>query len=333
MAVHDGRVDTQEPQSVHEPGAAMLDAWWKRSHDSRARRGKSERRVLFAASAFMRSQQALQRAYDLASRWHGTLYVLHVGRSEGSPREEGRHTLETERAIAQAALRSARRTADEGVAAELLPRDRMLFRSGEFAHVAAETARELGASLVIVAGAERRKGTAVAQLAREAGVPVLVARKAALNGGIVAATDFGDPGCDELRQAAALAPQVPGPLSFVHNVKPIVHAATTGLGVCVCTLIEPPAQALAEYRERLQALAAFFGVSADARVLSRPSAEDAILEIARERRADLVIVGTRKQRWLERLFGTTLAARIVDRCERSVLVAPLCERGVIGPAF
>jgi nucleotide-binding universal stress UspA family protein len=319
----------EEPQTPAEVGRIAVEAQWKRDHDSRAPRGKTERRMLFAASGFARSVHALQRAYALATRWHGTLYVLHVARGDAQARKLGEHGAGTESAIAQAALRSVRRFCDRGLA-EVLPRDHMLVKQGEFSEVVAETARELGAELVIIPGAERQKGNAVAQMAREAGVPVLVARRSALGGGILAATDLGDPGCDELRQAAALAAQAPGKLAFVHNVKPIVQAATTGLGHCMCTLIEPPAQALAECRERLQALATFFGVRADTLVVSRPSAEDAILEVARDNGADLIVVGARRQRWVERLFGTALAARIVDRCERSVLVAPLCDHGAIG---
>jgi nucleotide-binding universal stress UspA family protein len=330
MSIRSGSSDPfqEEPQVPAEVARAVIELQWKRDHDSRAPRGKGERRMLFAASGFMRSVHALQRAYALASRWHDTLYVLHVARHDAHSRRPGEHIPATEHAIAQAALRGVRRFCDRGLA-EVLPRDHMLVKQGEFSEVVAQTARELDAELVVIPGAERQKGKTVAQIAREAGVPVLVARKS-VGGGIVAATDLGDPGCDELRQAAALASQVPGKLAFVHNVKPIVHAATTSLGHCMCTLIEPSAQALQECKERLQGLAAFFGVCAEAMVVSRPSAEDAILEVARDEGADLVVVGARRQRWIERLFGTALAARIVDRCERSVLVAPLCAHGAIG---
>jgi nucleotide-binding universal stress UspA family protein len=324
--------DRFEPAEETELPAAASRAWfeseWKREHDARTMRSTAGRRMLFAATRFAGGVQALQRAYELANRWQGTLYVLHVAPLDNESRAPGEHGAETEQAIAQAVLRRVRRFCDRGLA-EVLPRDHMLVRQGEFTEVVARTAHELDATLVIVPGAERPGGKAVATIAREARVPVLVARRSAPGGGIVAATDLGDPGCDELRHAAALAAQTPGKLAFVHNVKPVVQAATTVLGHCLCTVIEPSAQCLAQCRERLQALAELFGVRADALVVSRPSAEDAILEVAREKGADLIVVGARRQRWLERLFGTALAARIVDHCERSVLVAPLSGQGVL----
>jgi nucleotide-binding universal stress UspA family protein len=327
MVRPEGFEPAQETEQPAATNGAWLESEWKRDHDARTRRSTSVRRMLFAASRFAGGVQALQRAYELANRWHGTLYVLHVAPPGAQPRASGEHPAETEQAIAQAVLRRVRRFCDRGLS-EVLPRDHMLVRQGEFTEVVARTAHELDATLVIVPGAEQ-PGMAVATIAREARVPVLVARKSAPGGGIVAATDLGDPGCDELRHAAALAAQTPGKLAFVHNVKPVVQAATTVLGHCLCTVIEPSAQCLAQCRERLQALAELFGVRADALVMSRPSAEDAILEVAREKGADLIVVGARRQRWLERLFGTALAARIVDHCERSVLVAPLSGQGVL----
>jgi nucleotide-binding universal stress UspA family protein len=328
MSVRLGSFDPlEQPETSSEVGRALLTQW-KRDHDARSSRAKADRRVLFAASTFTRSRYALQRAFELASRWHGTLYVLHVPAPDAQPHLAGTHSAGSGNALAEAVLHSVRHFCDRGLA-EPLPSDHMLVEQGEFSEVVTQTARELDASLVVIAGAERRPGKAVAQIARAVGVPVWVARRSALGGGIVVATDFGDPRCDELRQAVALAPQVPGRLAFVHNVKPIVHAAMTGLGHCTCTVVEPPAHALAECRDRLQALAAFFGVHADPKVVSRPSAEDAILEVARETGADLIVVGARRQGFIERLFGTALAARIVDHCERSVLVAPLCSHGAM----
>lgn len=326
------RVQRLEPAQLPQLPDTIIRApsemQWKRDHDARRARGTSERRMLFAASRFAGGVHALQRAYELASRWHGTLYVLHVASPDAQLRVVGDHTPETEQAIARAMLRNVRRFCDRGLD-EVLPRDHMLVRQGEFTQVVASTAREIDATLVIVPGGEPRRGTAVARIAREAGVPVLVSRKATAGGGIVAATDFADPSCDELRHAAALAAQTPGKLAFVHNVKPEVHAATTGLGRCLCTLVQPSAQCLAQCRDRLQALAELFDVHADTLVVSRPSAEDAILEVAREKHADLIVVGARRQGWLERMFGTTLAARIVDRSDRSVLVAPLTGQGAV----
>ncbi|MBK8259309.1 MAG: universal stress protein [Polyangiaceae bacterium] len=48
-----------------------------------------------------------------------------------------------------------------------------------------------------------------------------------------------------------------------------------------------------------------------------------VLGEAREHNADLVVVGTRKRTWFDRLVAGSVAEQIVNRAKRSVLVTPL----------
>ena len=105
----------EESQRPAEGGRAAIEAQWKHDHDSRAPRGKTERRMLFAATGFARSVHALKRAYALANRWHGTLYVLHVAADDAHARQPGAHAAGGERALAQDALRNVRRFCDRGL--------------------------------------------------------------------------------------------------------------------------------------------------------------------------------------------------------------------------
>ena len=50
---------------------------------------------------------------------------------------------------------------------------------------------------------------------------------------------------------------------------------------------------------------------------------EAILQEARVQDADLVVVGTRSKSWLARVLTGSVAARVVNRANRSVLVTPL----------
>ena len=311
--------DLDVSSRASEPAPLPVGARRPRAHAAHTQR------VLFAASGFTRSLHALRRAHALAARvYGGELCVLHVAAAAAGGRAGRMRDRAAGGNLLQRVRRFYRRRLDPPP-----PAERVLSRSGEFAKVVVEAARELGAALIVLPGTDRPSGAAVTQIAHAAGLPVLVAREAAFGGAIVAATDFADGGYRELRHATRLARSLRAELAFLHNVKPLVHASTSALGHCSCTVIEPPVEALEECRGRLQALARYLGARAETVVASRPCADDAILEAASAFGADLVVVGARRQPWLERVFGTALSARIVDRCERSVLVAPL---GVDGDA-
>lgn len=57
---------------------------------------------------------------------------------------------------------------------------------------------------------------------------------------------------------------------------------------------------------------------------SSESPTDAILQEAMDRHADLIVVGTRPHAtWFDRVRFGSVANEVIDRGERSVLVAPL----------
>jgi nucleotide-binding universal stress UspA family protein len=67
-------------------------------------------------------------------------------------------------------------------------------------------------------------------------------------------------------------------------------------------------------------------------VRSEDNPVDAILNEARKRDADFVVVGARRRSWYDwPLFGS-VASRVVNRGERSVLVLPLEESATSMPA-
>jgi nucleotide-binding universal stress UspA family protein len=285
-------------------------------HAPHVQQQETRARMLFASADFSHSVQALRRASLLAERAGAELYLLQVGPAVSETKRS--RARAASHAAARSALRACKRSLVSPVAL-----DHILVRSGDFADVLVGTAHTLSPALVVIAGVDAPSGKQVVRIARRARVPVLVSRRPSQNGVMLAAMDLTPAGESELRFAGELAERFAMRLSLLHNVRPVVHAMTAPAGHTLCTVIQPSKELLASRRAQLQALAREAGVNADTQVLSRPSVDDAILEQARAQAADLVVVGLRPQKFIERLFGTALASRVLDQCERSVLIAPI----------
>jgi nucleotide-binding universal stress UspA family protein len=66
-----------------------------------------------------------------------------------------------------------------------------------------------------------------------------------------------------------------------------------------------------------------FALEAEIVIANERDAVDAILEHARRRNADLIVVGTRSHSWLSRNLLGSVSTELVDRAIRSVLITPL----------
>jgi len=185
--------------------------------------------------------------------------------------------------------------------------DDFVIAHGDFIARVAQQAAELQPALIVVPSRKGETGNGVTALARASGVPVLVAREATKEGTIVAATDLEWKGYPVLSRAATLGAQLDAPVVAIHNLKP----ATTSLGNEKGALVP------------LQAAAGTLPVDTRAVVRSEVNAVDAILEEARVHNADMVVVGTRERTWFARFFRGNVAAQVVNRAKRSVLVVPL----------
>lgn len=279
------------------------------------------RDVLFVMTGKERRSVGLLRAAALARMSGGRLFVAcaaprWVRHNVLFPHRNGPDSLAAP--SAHAGLLARVRAFCDGVLLEPLPDDRLIVEEGDAAQVAAAVAERLGvAAVVLGAAGDGRTATEVACRAR---VPVLVARRVR-QGAIVAATDLEDVRYPVVRQASDLAGQLDERATFVHNVPP-----GPGLGLNAAGLgLVPEEEILAEYSGRLRAIARLLPIAADVAVLSRPSAADAILEIAAEADADLVVVGAHARSWFGRLLSPGTAEVVVDRAGRSVLVLPLPE--------
>lgn len=198
---------------------------------------------------------------------------------------------------------------------------RFTITHGGFVKQVVERAADLDAVLIVVPPREAQMGNTITSLACTSGVPVLVAREATKDETIVAATDLESDGYPVLRCAALLGQRLDAPVIAVHNVNPMSVVVGVDMTWPLTVLQGDPVRQARS--ARLLQAADKLPVDARAVVRNEVNPADAILAEAREHDADMVVVGTRKHGWLERLFGGSVAAQVVNRAKRSVLVTPL----------
>jgi nucleotide-binding universal stress UspA family protein len=266
----------------------------------------------------------LHRALALAQTLDAKLHVLRVvsGRWPLSPASPQVDLLAVTRSV-QYVLQSEhslRGWLSEVLPAPWLPED-VCIRSGDFVAHAATRAAEINASLIVVPPAEPREGQVAARLACAAHVPVLVARDATFDDSIVAATDLMDPTYPVLRTAVSLGRRLDAAVIGLHNLRPLVLLTASEFAYLA------PIDNRGSYaRARLEHELRRLGSRSTAVIAGEADAADAILQAAQARNVDLIAVGTRPRSWLERLLRSSVAARVVNGSNRSVLVVPIDAR-------
>ena len=130
---------------------------------------------------------------------------------------------------------------------------------------------------------------------------------------IVVGYDDTEPAKRALAKAADLARRVRR-----HVDRHEHRAGAVGRGVGPLDPVDPPS----EHREELSHAADYLagrGVKADYVVgMGEPAAE--IAELAEQRGADLIVVGTREPSWLARLLGLSVSGGVARRAHCDVLV-------------
>jgi nucleotide-binding universal stress UspA family protein len=205
-----------------------------------------------------------------------------------------------------------------------LPQEHIFVREGTLARVAISVAQQIEASAVVVSGADTASGADIMTIVAEAKVPVLVSRKAQPSESIVAATDLLNESVPVLRRGVQLSTATDNEITFVHNVepRPQYFVGTVDRGGFVIEL--PPEPERVKLKEdRLRKIAAELGSDINTVIANKEDTANAILAVARRNQADLVVVGRHHRTWIERVFGENVAAAVVERAERSVLVVPI----------
>jgi universal stress protein E len=289
------------------------------------------RRVLCATDLSEAADWAI-RAADREARWHGAeLAVLHVMpvTYPGSPMSPA-GLVKT--MVQQETLAS-------GVIDELLERiERLTGRDAGQVSVMVEDgapdetivrqADTVGADLIVVGavgstGRLRLFGSVAASVVRRAHVSVLMARPGGEAGRILLATDFSSPSEPAAQLAADEAVRRCARITIVHSIEMVGPELAMGEPAAI-----PPltlgAYPIAEMREatqkRLAATLVHLGIAGEIAVTEGPPS-DAIVRIATEKQADLIVIGTSGRRGLDRLLLGSVAVKVVRDAPCSVLVA------------
>lgn len=286
-------------------------------------------RILVATDLSKGADEALRQGDAWARRSSGTLGVVHV-----MPDLVGTHTLfpqETAGAALDAANLEAR------VRAALEERVRAVTgREGaeRFVDVGVDYARVLERAEAwkadgIVVGAhghtaaERVLGGVAERIARYAHVEVLVARPSPARC-VIGATDFSDPALAAVSAAAREARFFGVPLVVTNAVDTAVgsYFAAFGLPFGGAPPAAPDAARLAReaHQKLLEETLERVGASGEALVLEGSPAR-AIVRLAEERHAAMVVVATHGRTGLRRMALGSVAERVLRNAPCSVLVA------------
>jgi nucleotide-binding universal stress UspA family protein len=186
----------------------------------------------------------------------------------------------------------------------------------------------VGADLIVVgsdgAGHHRRLFRGVAEsVVKRAHAPVLVARPGSETGRILLATDFSSPAEPAAQLAADEAVRRCSSLTALHSLELIAPEMVMGdppMLVPMPIAAYPIEEMREVARQRLTRTLASLGVSGDVAVTQGPPG-DAIVQLAQQQHADLVVIGTSGLRGIDRLLLGSVALRVVRDVACSVLVA------------
>ncbi len=294
------------------------------------------KRVLCATDLSEASDEAIRQADAVARQEGAALALCHV-----VPDVQRIHALFPQRHLAEAlAAPDAERLARDA----LLERARALTGRGpneveafvELGSGYAEIlvrAESWKADLVVAASHGRTGlarvllGSVATQLVRHAHCPVLIARASAERGIVLAATDLSDASLPAVKAAAAEATRRGATLLVLHVLDLVGPSAFISLGSPFGMASTSPSEETiravhSAARVTLESALAGLGASGEIEVADGEAAAT-ILRVADERRAELVVVGTRGRSGLARVALGSVAERVVQLAACSVLAVRL----------
>lgn len=204
----------------------------------------------------------------------------------------------------------------------------VMVEEGDPADTIIATADELGADLIVVGGGatgdhRRAFGSVAHAVAKRAHVPVLVARPGGETGRILLATDFAGSSEPAGRLAADEAVRRCAGVIVVHSIEvlsPEVALGEPGSLPPVAFGSYPIEEMRAATRKRLADKLTELGLAGEVAAVEGPPG-DAIVRLAEQDHADLIVIGTSGRTGIDRLLLGSVANDVIKRAPCSVLVA------------
>jgi len=176
-------------------------------------------------------------------------------------------------------------------------------------------------------------GSVTHKVIQYAHCPVLIVRRGGGTGRIVAGTDFSDPALPALRAAAEEARRTGGELTIVHSLDdtwPAAAYAAMAFGGAPFDVSAEEVQRMEDAAgDRLKETLDRLAIKAETQVARGPAGA-ALVDIASELKADLVVVGTVGRTGLRRMLLGSVAEAVATKAPCSVLVVRLRPAGEHG---
>jgi nucleotide-binding universal stress UspA family protein len=171
--------------------------------------------------------------------------------------------------------------------------------------------------------ADELLGSVTSSVIRHAHCPVLIARPSEGTRCIIAGTDFSDPALPALKAAAEEAKRVRGELTVVHSLdlvwSPAAYPAMAFGGAAFNISADQIKELEVIATQRLEECLKELNVSGETLVTTGP-AGTALIEVASERKADLMVVGTIGRTGLRRALLGSVAETVAKGVPCSVLI-------------
>jgi nucleotide-binding universal stress UspA family protein len=293
---------------------------------------QSGSRILVATDLSRPADEAIRQAHDWSKRLAAELVVCHVvpTHHRANPLFPQRNAtdaisaVDLERRVSE--LVQARVTQQTGRPAEAF---RLVLDVGKPEAGILDAAAAWNADLIAIGsrgdtGLSRiLLGSVSERVVRYAPCSVLVARPASKQGTVLAATDLSDASFPAIKAGAEQARHRGAKLVVVHNVDlwpPPVSSVTAGLAAAGFptdpSVLEEQRSAA---RQRLEQILADLGIEAVCRITHGPPDAE-IIRAADELEPELLVIGTHGRTGLSRLALGSVAERVVETANSSVLV-------------
>jgi nucleotide-binding universal stress UspA family protein len=191
-------------------------------------------------------------------------------------------------------------------------------RVGAFRDVAIAIGRELQPTVVVISPPEDEAAELAIAIADALCVPVMIARDPQPDGSVVVATDMRDLRYPVIDRCRPLVRVLERPATYVHASPPYappIAPVAVDADAQANNLADIAADSKLARLERL----ARTEPQAEAIVMRSTRTVEAILDVAKRRDADLVVIGHRRR---SHARTDRVCERVVAQCRRSVLVVP-----------